>query len=478
MKHLILLLLFSSTFFTTKVAAQLRVPGFFSDHMLVQRDTSTLIWGWARAGAEVKVIPSWTNDTIKVLATGNARWQCKLKTGAAGGPHRITILSLKDTLVLKDILFGEVWLCSGQSNMQWSSVNKLQEMMDILPEIKNNSIRLLNVSNIASDHPQDNLNNSWSVCDSASAAAFSAIGYFYANKLQKELNVPVGIINSSWGGTCAEVWTPEELVNGDPVLYQASLSKKVAPRKPNLPGSAWNSMVYPLVGYAIKGALWYQGEDNVGTWASYEKLMSVMIRSWRNAWGQEFPFYFAQIAPYHYNNKELPKAAFLREAQSKTMLNNSDVYMVLTSDLVPDVKNIHPTRKREVADRFADVALVKAYRTKSANPFSPVYKGYTVKGNQLVVEFYFMENEKLTVAKNEKVNELYIAGADKQFYPAEYKISGNKLIAWSKAVPAPVALRYAFTETDLTHLKSSNGLPVALFRTDTWNDADVKINRQ
>ncbi|WP_316811926.1 sialate O-acetylesterase [Pedobacter heparinus] len=475
MKYLILLLFASGTFFTNRVAAQLRLPNFFSDHMVIQRDTSTLVWGWAKAGAEVKLIPSWNNDTSKVIATGNAKWQYKLKTGAAGGPHQLTIISLKDTLVLKDILFGEVWLCSGQSNMQWSSVNKLQEMIDILPKIKNNSIRLLNVGNVAADHPQDNLNDSWTVCDSASASTFSAIGYFYADKLHKELNVPVGIINSSWGGTCAEVWTPEELVSGDPVLHKASLAKGVAPRKPNLPGRTWNSMIYPLVGYAIKGALWYQGEDNVGTWFSYEKLMSAMIQSWRKAWNHQFPFYFAQIAPYDYKNKELPKAALLREAQTKTMLNNDNVYMVLTSDLVPDVKNIHPTRKHEVANRFADIALVKTYKTKSVNPFSPVYKSHTISGNQIVVEFYFMGNEKLSVSKNEKISELYIAGPDKKFYPAEYKISGNKLRAWSKSVPVPVALRYAFTETDLTHFKSSNGLPVGLFRTDKWNDADVKM---
>lgn len=455
--------------------AQLRLPNIFSDHSVMQRDTITPFWGWSKAGSEVKVHGSWMSDTLKTTTTGEAKWRLKLHTAKAGGPYSITVISNKDTIVLRDVLMGEVWLCSGQSNMQWNAGNKLQEMLDKLPAIANSNIRLLQVSNIASAHPQDDIYDVWKPCDSSSAATFSAIGYFFAEKLNKELNIPVGIINASWGGTAAEVWTPEEVITADQELSEKAKLQVTAPRKPNLPGRAWNSMIAPYTGYTIAGALWYQGENNVVSWDSYERLFSKMVAQWREKWGYNFPFYFAQIAPYTYKNKDLPKAALLREAQTNTMLHNQRVKMLVTSDLVSDIKNIHPTRKKEVADRFAEIALAECYKESDKNPYSPVYKSQQIKGNKVIIDFYFTDNETLTF-KDKGVKDLYIAGEDRIFYPAKAKISGNRLTVYSDKVKKPAAVRFAFSETAETHLFSSNGLPVSLFRTDNWNQFTIKDN--
>lgn len=475
MKVKVLLLLFCLTGLAG--SAQLRLPQFFSDHMVLQQNSTTKIWGWAKAGSQVAVKAGWLADTLKATTTGDAAWTIDLPTTKAGKEQEIVILSGSEKIVLKDVAMGEVWLCSGQSNMQWNSGNKLPEMLERLPTIANKQIRFLQVPNIATKTEQADITTSWELCDSASAAPFSAIGYFFAEKLNKDLDVPIGIINASWGGTCAEVWTPEQAVTADAELQKAALLQTVAPRKPNLPGRAWNSMIAPLVGYNIAGALWYQGENNVVSWNSYEKLFTKMIREWRQHWNKDFPFYFAQIAPYTYKNKNLPKAAFLREAQTNTMIHNhkNKIAMVVTSDLVPDVANIHPTRKREVAERFANLALVNEYKKSEKNPYPALYKSMTKSGNKLILDFYFMENEKLKL-KGKKLDGIYIAGADKVFYPAVASVDKNKLVVSSTRVKDPVAVRYAFTETALTEqLYSSNNLPVPLFRTDSWNDTDVQV---
>ncbi|TZF83788.1 sialate O-acetylesterase [Pedobacter sp. BS3] len=469
MKHIKYVIALIGTLFIVQTGfAQLRLPRFFSDHLVLQHDTITPFWGWARAGREVKIHAGWMKDTIKTVATGEAQWKINLPTAKPGGPYEITAVSDGDTLILRDVLLGEVWICSGQSNMQRNAGDKLQEMVDRLPTISNPNIRLLQIANIASAYPQSDVYNVWMPCDSSSAARFSAIGYFFAEKLQQELNIPVGIINASWGGTSAEVWTPQEVIAANKELSEKAKLQVTAPRKPNLPGRAWNSMIAPYAGYTIAGALWYQGENNVVSWDSYELLFSKMIAKWREEWGYNFPFYFAQIAPYTYKNKDLPKAALLREAQTNTMLHNQDVKMVVTSDLVTNVKDIHPTRKKEVALRLADIALAEHYKKINKNPYSPVYKSHQVKGDKIIVDFYFMDNQHLVI-KGKNVNELYIAGEDRKFYPAKARIDKNKLIVFSDNVKKPVAVRFAFSETAETNLYSSNGLPVALFRTDDWN---------
>jgi sialate O-acetylesterase len=452
-----------------KGMTQITMPRFFSDHMVLKSDSSTLFWGWCKPGRTVYIKPSWLPDTLKTVAAGTSRWKVKLPTTKAGGPYNIVIVSEKDTVRIDDVLMGEVWICSGQSNMQRSANDKLPQMLEALHGPFNKNIHILNVRDIASPFPWENIYDQWSLCDSQSLRPFSAIGYFFAQKLNKELSIPVGIINASWGGTCAEVWLPAGEVLSDSLLAQKSRLQPIAPRKPNLPGEAWNSMIFPFVGYSISGALWYQGENNTVSWDGYAALFGKLIQSWRKSWNADFPFFFAQIAPYNYKNKGIQKGALVREAQSQVALSVAGTGMVLTSDLVNDINDIHPLMKKEVALRMADLALTDVYHHSTANVQSPVFKAYTIEKDRVIISFHHMDHEQLQVKGGGRINELYIAGADQKFLPADYKIKGNQLIVFNREIKQPVSVRYAFSDTAITNLYSSNGLPVSLFRLDKWN---------
>lgn len=463
MKHIFSILLL---FFAAPLFAQINLPSFFSDNMVLQRNAEVNFWGWGNRGGQVLIIPSWSKDTVKVKATGYARFDAKLKTPEAGGPYEITVVSGRNRKVLKNILIGEVWLCSGQSNMQWSSYNKLQEMIDELPNANNPNIRLLQVSNIATTAPQENIYDSWQECTSQTANGFSAIGYFIAKQLSKDLNMPIGIINSSWGGTPAEFWTPAKYIENDPELLKNAKVHKPAAGKPHEYATLWNAMVHPLAGYNIAGAFWYQGESNVGTYSGYNKLFSTMIKSWREAWKSDFPFYYVQIAPYDYKSSaNEQKGALLREQQAQT-LDVPKTAMAVITDLVPDVKNIHPTRKKEVAERLSNIALAEVYNKKAIDYKSPVYKSYKVDGNKIIIDFNYLEG-KLQV-KGKDITDLYIADDSKNFVPANYKIDKNKLIVFSKEIKKPVAVRFGFTDVAMPNLFNDKGLPVSPFRTDNW----------
>jgi sialate O-acetylesterase len=448
---------------------QITMPRFFADHMVLKSEGETLFWGWCKPGRTVSIKPSWLTDTLKTVAAGTSKWKVALPTTKAGGPYNIIIISEKDTLKINDVLMGEVWICSGQSNMQRSANEKLPQMLEALNGPFNENIRILNVKDIASPWPQENIYDTWSLCDSRSLFPFTAIGYFFAQKLNKELNTPIGIINASWGGTCAEVWLPAGEVLSDSLLTQKSRLQPVAPRKPNLPGEAWNSMIFPFVGYSLSGALWYQGENNTVSWDGYSVLFAKLIQSWRRSWKADLPFFFAQIAPYNYKNKGIQKGALVREAQSQVALSVEKTGMVLTSDLVNDVNDIHPLMKKEVAMRMADLALADVYHRLTGNVQSPVYKDYAIEKDKVIISFHHMEHEKLQVKGGGRINDLYIAGADQKFLPADYKLDGNRLIVFNREIKQPVSVRYAFSDTTITNLYSTNGLPVSLFRLDKWN---------
>lgn len=446
--------------------AQINLPSFFSDNTILQRNTEVNFWGWGVRGGEVTITPSWSNQPIKVRASGYARFDAKLKTPEAGGPYEITISTGRFKKVIKNILIGEVWLCSGQSNMQWSSYHKLPEMLDELPYSQNSKIRLLQVSNIAAASPQDNIYDSWKECTPQTVDGFSAIGYFIAKQLSNELNIPVGIINASWSGTPAEFWTPAKYIESDAeILNNAKLFKPAAAR-PYEYASLWNAMIYPLAGYTIAGTFWYQGEGNVGTYSSYNKLFSNLIKGWREAWKSDFPFYYVQIAPNNYKSPvNEQKGALLREAQTKT-LSLPKTAMAVISDLVPDVNNVHPTRKKEVAERLANIALAEVYHKEMSDYKSPIYKSHQINGDKIIIDFDYLQG-KLQV-KGTTITDLLIADESRNFVPAAYKIEKNKLVVFSKQVDKPVAVRFGFTDIAMPNLFNSKGLPVAPFRTDNW----------
>lgn len=445
--------------------AQLYLPNLFSDNMILQRETQANIWGWANASSQVKIAPSWSKDTISVIADQNGKWITKIPTTQAGGPYTLSIQSNGKKIDLKNILLGDVYLCSGQSNMEWGGNQNLPEILQELPSASNPNIRLLQVNRTGAYTEQENIPNQWQTLNAQSLKPFSAIGYFIAKNLNQELNIPIGIINSSWGGTAAEVWTAKTTIEKDEELF--SNAKKIGANKyrPHEAGVLWNTMINPLIPYNIKGFFWYQGESNVGTWYGYDKIMKTMANSWRKAWGEEIPFYFVQIAPFQYNNK-IPLAALLREQQSKTALELPNSGMVVVTDLVDNIKDIHPIQKKEVANRLTKIALKDIYGYKEKDILSPIYKDQTINKDKIEINFHHLDGN--LKSKGKEISDLYIAGNDKVFYKAKGEIKNNKLIVSAKEVKQPVAVRFGFTEIAMPNLFNENGLPVSPFRTDDW----------
>lgn len=466
MKRIINLIAFI-IFIVSSLSAEVRLPAIIGSHMVLQQDSEVKLWGWCSASEKITIEVSWDKDKkYEATGTNGAQWMTTINTPNAGGPYTIKIAG-SNTIVLEDVLIGEVWVCSGQSNMEWSADQGLEQSIKEAPYAVNDQIRFFYIPKTTSDHPQDDVHARWVVCHPMAMMHFSAIGYFFGKKLNATLRTPVGLINSNWGGTPAEAWTPAEVVNADPELKGAAAELKTFQWWPSLPGKAYNAMIYPLTHYKIAGVIWYQGESNVNTYKSYERLFTKMIDSWRTAWSASFPFYFVQIAPFDYGDDHI-RGALLREAQSKSALH-PNTGMVVVSDLVDDVKDIHPKEKKLVAERLANFALSQTYDIQGLYYKSPVYASHTVQGNKVTVKFHNVANG-LKTQNGLPPSEFYISGADKVFLAANAEIRGNDVLLSHKDIKSPVAIRYGFTNTSIGNLISSEGLPVNLFRTDDWDD--------
>ncbi len=460
-KPLFMLSFFASLFGTIPVSGQLRLPAVLGSHMVLQQRSDVKLWGWCDPGERIQVNTGWDTTTYKTSGTSAAKWSLSVKTPAAGGPYTITIKG-NTTLTLEDVMVGEVWVCSGQSNMEMNVTWGLPYADDVA-KATNTNIRFFQIPRTTALYPQEDLKAAWAVSTPDKMKVFSAAGYFFGQKLQQELGVPVGLINTSWGGTPAEVWTPDSLVHQDTVLDNAAARLQPAGGWPINPGATYNAMIYPLTSFSIAGAIWYQGESNTTTASTYTKLFTTMIGAWRKAWQKEFPFYYVQIAPFTYGNQHI--GALLREAQTNSA-GYPNTGMVVTSDLVNDVKDIHPKMKKEVGIRLADYALAQTYGKTGRAYKSPVYKD--MKREKDRIRILFDNAEKGLMTKSGTPTEFYIAGEDKNFIPAEAKIENNTVVVWSKAVKNPVAVRFGFSNTAMPNLFSKDGLPVNLFRTDQW----------
>ena len=457
-------LLVLSILLTITGIAQVRLPSIFSDNMVLQRETDVTIWGWSAPAEKIFITNTWNNTVDSVQATSFAKWNIKIKTPAAGGPYTLTIKG-SNTIALKNIMIGEVWVCSGQSNMEWSSINGLPEMDAALPNSSNPNIRLFHIPKTTAIYPQDDCAGKWKNCDPESLKNFSAVAYFFGKKLQGELNVPIGLINTSWGGTPAEVWTPAEVINNDAELKDATAKQGVNNWWPTVAGAAYNAMIYPITNFNIAGAIWYQGESNTGTASTYKKLMTAMIDSWRSAWKKDIPFYYVQIAPFKYGNKNI--AALLREAQTQT-LEHPKTGMAVITDLVEDIKDIHPRQKTGVGERLAGWALAETYNKQGIAYKSPMYKNMEVNKNKVTVYFSDAADGLVLKGPDKKATAFYIAGEDKNFLPADVKIEGDHVILTNKQIKNPVAVRFAFSNTAIGNIFNKAGLPINPFRTDNW----------
>ena len=342
MRKIIFLILFAIA--SSSVSGQLRLPAIYSDHMVIQQNATVPIWGWATASQALTIKVSWDTTTIRTRADNTTFWRAALQSPPTAGPHTITIKAGEETRLIEDVLAGEVWLCSGQSNMEWS-MEASGDGKQIMDKVNDATIRLFDIPNSSADHPQTRGEGSWKVCNSKSVRGFSAVGYFFGKKINQELNVPVGLINASWGGTPAEVWLPREKVEADPLL-KASAEKQVDDRPwcPSKPGVVYNAMINPIIPFRLAGALWYQGESNTAAPFTYKKLMETLILDWREKFLSDLPFYYVQIAPFTYGTVE--KGTLLREQEVK-MLEIPKTGMAVISDHVDDVKDIHPQFKNQ-----------------------------------------------------------------------------------------------------------------------------------
>lgn len=437
--------------------ANITLPNIFSDNMVLQRNCKVSIWGWANPQEEVIIRPSWDNQNYTIKANNQAKWEINIPTPKEGGPYTISIKGYNE-IVLKNILIGEVWICSGQSNMEMSASWGIENGNETIKNAENPNIRFFSIPKLTATSPQNNLSGSWTECTPETMKYFSAVGYFFAKHLQTDLkNVPIGLIGSNWGGTPAEIWTPENTIKNDTVLFAAAKTRKEESYGPNQPGRTFNAMIAPLVGYKIAGVIWYQGESNVGS-TVYDKTLSALITSWRKLWNYEFPFYFVQIAPYKYGDNHFGGVE-IRNAQRKVFQEVPNTGMAMTSD-ISTIDDIHPKDKKSVGIRLANLALVNTYNTNSNLVNGPLYKNVTIDKNKAIIAFDYAEGLHFLTNKS---NQFEISGNDNVFYPADATIKNNTIILKSAKVPNPAKVRFAWKNTAQSDLFNRVNLPASSF---------------
>lgn len=477
--------------------ADVRLPALFTDHMMLQRERPARVWGQADPGEAVTVRIQ--AQTATATADAEGRWSVFLEPLAAGGPHELTVAG-KNTLTIKDVLVGDVWIASGQSNMQWA----LRQANDPEKEIANSShpkMRLFQVPMKTAPTAQDDVEASWKVAGPESTPGFSAVGYFFARHLLQQTGIPQGVIQTAWGGTPAESWISYQAIAADPALisvfadwgdalakfpaaaarhkrlvaeWEAKGKKGNRPAAPMGPGHPWepgtlyNAMIAPLTPFAIKGAIWYQGESNSGKKRSYvyRRLFPAMIQDWRDRWGQgDFPFFWVQLA----NFKNPGQWTELQEAQTMT-LRLANTGQAVTND-IGNPTDIHPRNKQDVGYRLGLAARAVAYGEKIVYS-GPVFRQATRDGSAMRVWFDHVGGG-LAVRGGGELRGFTVAGTDGKFVPAIAKIEGSSVVAMSSEVPNPVHVRYAWADNPDANLINKEGLPAGLFRSDAWVDPTI-----
>lgn len=479
------IILFLILHFTGLVSfSQLRLPALVSSGLVLQRDQPARIWGWNLSGNEVTV--SLNNKTYTAVPGADKKWFVTLDPMPAGGPHQIHISTDGDSVSLEDVLFGDVWLCSGQSNMTFAmSLLAAREAGDIA-ESANRNIREFQVKREYSFEPKDDLAGKWQEANPENVLKFSAVAYYMAKNLYQKYRVPVGIIHSAWGGTPAEAWvSPEALTDfphyaekysffRDSVNLTAALEKSRQADDKTFrihyqPAALYNAMIHPLIPYTLKGIAWYQGEANSKKAPEYARLLTTLIRGWRESWQQgEIPFLIVQLANYMSAQKNPSEGgwAAIREAQLEVSRTVPNTALIVTID-VGEANDIHPLNKKEVGRRLALAAEKTAYREKDGVHSGPVYQSMRRNGKKVILSF--TDTGSGLIAKGGELARFAIAGKDRQFTWASAKIAGDRVIVWSDAVPDPVAVRYAWASNpEGCNLYNKEGLPASPFRTDNW----------
>jgi sialate O-acetylesterase len=488
----------------TSAFADVKLHPLFSDRGVLQRGRAIPVWGTADAGAEVMVSFRQAKATGKADESGC--WKVELPAQSAGGPDDLTVSAAGKTVTIKDVLVGEVWICSGQSNMEWT-LRKSTDHETHIAAAGYPNIRLFFVPLRAEGSPQTSVNGNWKECTPETAANFSAVAYFFGRDLHKKLDVPIGLIQTTWGGTPAQAWTSDEALKAEPSLkhYSDGMAKRLAaydpviakatyeaavekhkeaaakakdegnqpPPAPKLatdpgrvvnPGTLYNAMIAPLIPYGIAGAIWYQGESNGSQGFEYRTLFATMIKDWRTRWGQgDFAFLCVQLAPYNAGNTEGPQWAEVREAQFLATKTLPNVGMAVITD-VGEKNDIHPPKKEPVGIRLALLARRIAYG-ENVVADGPVCKSARVEGNRIVLSFDSVGAG--LEAKGGDLKGFTICGNDNNFIPAKAEIRDDTVVVWSESVEAPVAVRYGWKNWPEVNLFNKNGLTATPFRTDS-----------
>ena len=471
MKHLLFIFLFVSL----SVQAKVTLPAIYSDGMVLQRNQPIHIWGQADPKEKIQILFAEQKQTVKADSKGY--WEVNLKALETGGPYQLQIIG-KDPISIKDILIGDVWLCSGQSNMQWV-VNNVTNAEVEKKNANYPQIRTLNIPRRMELSPKDTISATWLVCSPENVGRFSGVAYFFAKKVYEETNIPIGIINSSWGGTIVETWTSLEAANTLPQkrLDRYNKNEKLFPpteyltrknkeaKRNDYPSLVYNAMIHPLLSFSIKGVLWYQGENNVGNAEPYTDWLTCMIGDWRNRWNSELPFYIIQLPNFDSINKK-PLWAEMRDAQSK-VLAVPGTHLIVTSDL-GDPYDLHPRNKQEVGMRAALQALHYEYGYSDIVSESPMFERMEINGDKVIITFKNTGSGLEIRSRYGCLQGFAIAGEDKKFHWALGELKDNRIVIWSPKVPNPVAVRYNWENNPDGNLYNKDGLPACLFRTDNW----------
>ncbi len=485
--------------------ADVKPHALFSDGMVLQRDANLVVWGTADADEMVTV--EFQGNAVKA-AVKDGRWEAPIGKYKAGGPFEMTIRG-KNNIKLKDVYVGEVWVCSGQSNMVWP-IRASAEPEIAKANAKYPKVRFFVVPNTTAKEPQKDVKGTWKACSPETVVNFSAVAYYFGRDLHQKLDVPVGLIQTAWGGTRAEAWTsrpalealpdykevfeqqakedasfPERLKRYETAVQEHKKAVEKAraegkqpppaPRRPpepdknpNAPSVLYNAMIAPLIPYTIKGVIWYQGESNAGRAYHYRTLFPAMIKNWRTDWKQgDFPFLFVQLAPFRPNvPANTPEVAWaeLRDAQLHTSLTVPNTAMAVITD-AGEEKDVHPKLKEPVGARLALAARALAYGEKIVYS-GPIYTDMKVQGNKASLGFKHVGGGLL--AKGEKLQGFTVAGEDRKFVDAEAVIEGDRIIVSSPKVDKPVAVRYGWTNFPVVNLFNKEGLPASPFRTDDF----------
>jgi sialate O-acetylesterase len=502
--------------FLSALRADIRLPAVIGDHMVIQQEKPIPVWGWAEPGEKVTVRLS--RREMNARAGDDGRWRVlfpALRTG--GDPLEMVVRGEKSPEIsVRDILVGEVWVCSGQSNMEWP----LSQTSSPTPEIlraENPAIRLFLVPRRTADRPREDVEAKWTLCTPETAAPFSAVAYYFGLELHQKLGIPIGLIEAAWGGTAIEPWTPpvgfaavpetsaitaelrqrvedyrnglaealpqwEAWVRGSRKAISSNTELPARPEfpvhpldDPQAPTALYNGMIHPLIGFAIRGAIWYQGESNRNDCLAYEHKMEALIRGWREVWNLgDFPFYYVQLAPYDYAyNREDPggdvpdffRLPLIWEAQTR-ILRLPATGMAVTTDIA-NLNDIHPRNKKDVGFRLALWARAGIYGESNLCPSGPIFKSMSVERDRVRIVFDYAAGA-LISNDGQSLRWFEIAAEDRVFHKAVAEIDGETVVVSSPRVAAPKAVRFGWHQSAVPNLANRQGLPASPFRTDAW----------